>query len=311
MCHEVAMAPKQTPNSPPLAKDDPLVQIAKIERDQAVLWTEVLCVTVAMPLVLGSAAFILRRFGASVAWPWPHTDLLLLAALDIFALAFAIYSTHRYRVGRARRDVLVRGQRQRLNELQRCYDQLIKLNKVSRTLASRTTPQGLFNRITQICFDTFDCERVSVMTVDLEKRELMVRSAVGQGNLEKVLAARQGVGDGVAGWVAEHRKPLLLGRQVNPSKFWRFRPRAEEIYAAMLVPMVFREQLYGVLCVSSRNQDTVYSQKDLRVLEVMAWTAAVCVRHGSSWGNPASERGGRNPSNGPPEPHVAGATGPF
>jgi len=47
----------------------------------------------------------------------------------------------------------------------------------------------------------------------------------------------------------------------------------------MIVPVLFREQLYGVLCVSSRNQNTVYSQKDLRVLEVMAWNAAVCVRH--------------------------------
>jgi hypothetical protein len=43
--------------------------------------------------------------------------------------------------------------------------------------------------------------------------------------------------------------------------------------------VVFREQLYGVLSVSSRNPEVTYTQEDLRVLEVMAWNAAVCVRH--------------------------------
>ena len=174
---------------------------------------------------------------------------------------------------------MIRSQKRTLSEFEKYYSQLIELNKVSRTLASKTTPQSLFHRIAQICFDTFDCERVSVMAVDPEKRELMVRAAVGHGDMDQVLGARQGVGDGVAGWVAEHRKSLLLGPQVNPSKFWRSRPKDEEIYSAMIVPVLFREQLYGVLCVSSRNQNTVYSQKDLRVLEVMAWNAAVCVRH--------------------------------
>jgi uncharacterized protein YigA (DUF484 family) len=260
-------------------KDDTLNEIGRIEREQAHLWGAVLIVLMITPLILGSAMVLLRRFGTTVPWPWPNTDTMLLGGLTVSAFAFGVYASVRHRRFARRRDTLVRGQKQALNNFEKYYNQLIELNKVSRTMASKTTPQSLFNRITQICFETFDCERVSIMAVDTDKKELTVRSAAGHGNMDLVMGSRQGVGDGVAGWVAEHRRPLLLGPQVNASKFWRFRPKAEQIYSAMVVPVVFREQLYGVLCVSSRNAEVTYTQEDLRVLEVMAWNAAVCVRH--------------------------------
>ena len=261
------------------ARDGTLEVIGRIDRDQAHLWGSVLTVLMIMPAILGSAMVLLLRFGTKVEWPWPYTDLTLLGGLIVAALAFGIYAGVRHRRMSRRRDELVRGQKQILNNFEKYYDQLIELNKVSRTMASKTTPQSLFNRITQICFETFDCERASIMAIEPDKKELIVRSAAGHGDLDNVLGARQGVGDGVAGWVAEHRRPLLLGPQVQASKFWRFRPKAEQIYSAMVVPVVFREQLYGVLSVSSRNPEVTYTQEDLRVLEVMAWNAAVCVRH--------------------------------
>jgi len=264
---------------PTATKDDSLREIARIERDQAHLLGAVLTVTVSMPLILGAAVFGMRWFGTVVPWPWPHTDLVLVGALATAALFFAIYAAVRSRRFRRRRDALVAGQRRSLDNFEKYYSQLIELNKLSRTLASKTTPQGLFDRVSQICFDTFDCERVSVMAVDPAKHELTVRAAVGHGDMDQVLGARQGVGDGVAGWVAEHRKSLLLGPQINASKFWRFRPKTEQIFSAMVVPILFREQFYGVLCVSSRSSGLTYSQEDLRVLEVMAWNAAVCIRH--------------------------------
>ena len=273
------MTAKKAKHARSSTKDDTLNEITRMEREQAHLWGSVLTVLMITPVILGSAIVLLRRFGTAVAWPWPNTDAMLLAGLNVAAFSFAVYASVRHRRFRRRRDELVRGQRQALNNFERYYNQLIELNKVSRTMASKTTPQSLFNRITQICFETFDCERVSIMAVDTDKKELTVRSAAGHGNMDLVMGSRQGVGDGVAGWVAEHRRPLLLGPQVNASKFWRFRPKAEQIYSAMVVPVVFREQLYGVLCVSSRNAEVTYSQEDLRVLEVMAWNAAVCVRH--------------------------------
>ena len=273
------MTAKKAKHARGSTKDDPLNEIARIERDQAHLWGSVLIVLMIMPLILGTAMVLLRRFGTVVPWPWPHTDVTLLGGLIVTAFAFSIYASVRHRRFRRRRNEIVRGQKQVLNNFERYYNQLIELNKVSRTMASKTTPQSLFNRITQICFETFDCERVSIMAVDTDKKELTVRSAAGHGNMDLVMGSRQGVGDGVAGWVAEHRRPLLLGPQVNASKFWRFRPKNEQIYSAMVVPVVFREQLYGVLCVSSRNAEVTYTQEDLRVLEVMAWNASVCVRH--------------------------------
>jgi transcriptional regulator with GAF, ATPase, and Fis domain len=240
----------------------------------------------------------LIRLAGFHLYSFPNGEFVLLGALSASVATLGLYGLILRRRLEARRAQLIDTHHRSLVHLQKYYDQLIDLHKVSRTLASKTTPATLFNRIAQICFEIFDCERVSIMVVDADKHELEVKAAVGHGDMNLVLGARQGIGDGVAGWVAEHRRPLLLGPQINVEKFWRFKPKNEVIFSSMAVPVMFREKLYGVLCVSSRTQEIFYSQDDLRIVEVMAWNAAVSIRHvellGVTLGSLA-ERGSRNP----------------
>src|SRR5262245_31835335 len=158
----VNMTAKKAKHARSSTKDDTLNEIGRIEREQVHLWGAVLTVLMVTPVILGSAIVLLRRFGTAVAWPWPNTDITLLGALMLAAFVFAVYALVRHRRFSRRRDELVRGQKQVLSNFEKYYNQLIELNKVSRTMASKTTPQSLFNRITQICFETFDCERVSI-----------------------------------------------------------------------------------------------------------------------------------------------------
>lgn len=273
------MAPARARKSKGALADQALQELDRIQRRAASLWLQILTLCIVVTLVLAGALYCAVEMTGFTFWPFPWAELILLGALSLAVVTLGLYAFILRRRLEARRSQLIQTHHRSLVHLQKYYDQLIDLHKVSRTLASKTSPHLLFNRIAQICFEIFDCERVSIMVVDPEKRELEVRAAVGHGDMNLVLGARQGVGDGVAGWVAEHRRPLLLGPKINAEKFWRFKPKTEPIFSSMAVPILFREKLYGVICVSSRTQDIHYTQDDLRIVEVMAWNAAVSIRH--------------------------------
>ena len=114
---------------------------------------------------------------------------------------------------------------------------------------------------------------------------LEVRSATGHENLGQVLGARQRLGQGVAGWVAEAREPLILGPHVDPARFRNLQSKVATLSAAMVVPIVLRDELLGVLSASSRVEGMRYDKNDLRALEVFAETAGISVRHAqqSEW----------------------------
>jgi len=227
--------------------------------------------------VLAGVTLLLLRFETFPLASWPHANLTLLGGLSLL-----IYAAWGY--------VVVRGKQTDRRILDLAGDQVAGLNRTrlqhrrlmdicvaSRTLVRYTAAEALGNRLAQICFDVFDCERASVMLIDPASSELVVRGAVGHGDMDLVLGARQSVGDGIAGWVAEHRKPILLGPQVDVHKFWRFKPKVEPIHAAMAAPIVLRDRILGVLCVSSRLPEIAYHQEDLRTLQVLAWNAAMAM----------------------------------
>ena len=117
------------------------------------------------------------------------------------------------------------------------------------------------------------------MMLNEKTQELEMRSATGHLEHGKVRAARQKVGEGIAGWVAKTQEPLILGREVDPSQYPGLKLRSLVLTAAMVVPIILREQAVGVLSISSRSPETQYTQDDLRALQVFAENAGTCIRH--------------------------------
>jgi GAF domain-containing protein len=150
--------------------------------------------------------------------------------------------------------------------------------EVSRVLNAETEPQAVFDAIASICKATFPCDQVSLMLLDRDTQELVVRAAAGHDDLTHVLGARRKLGEGMSGWVAQHREPLVLGPEVDhPAR--RPYPASASLTAAMLVPILVRDELDGVLNVSSRTAATRYGPDDLRALQVFAENAGTCIRH--------------------------------
>ncbi|UCF04756.1 MAG: GAF domain-containing protein [bacterium] len=211
-------------------------------------------------------------------WPWVKTDLVLIVGLSITVIVFVIYLTKQQgKIARIHQE-LVHVQDESNERTRRHYIRLLALFNVSRKMGCQTDLQEVFDHITRTCVDAFTCERASLMIYQKLSRELIVRSTGGAAG-DGVLGSRQKIGEGIAGWAAEHREALLLDRNCNTDKYPGLNLKNAHSLSAMVVPIIVRDELIGVLNVSTRNPKVDYDQEDLRALRVFAENAGTCIRH--------------------------------
>lgn len=241
-------------------------------------WMVLVSVLVLMTIGLATTVPPLLSERVASPWPWLKTDLVLFAGLSALVLIFIAYMTQQQRQ--------VLNMHRRLRELQmetsdrlRIYTtRLYALSSIGHMMGSVSNLQGIFDHITEMCGKTFDSSRASLMLYDRETDELVVRS-VSEESRRDLLDKRQKVGEGIAGWAAKQKEAILLGNSEDKTKYPELNLSNDSIVSAMVVPIVARDQLVGVLNVSSRSKEVTYCEEDLLALQVFAENAGACIRH--------------------------------
>jgi transcriptional regulator with GAF, ATPase, and Fis domain len=227
----------------------------------AVLW-----IALVIPLQLRSGATDVPR-------QWIQTSFVLLGLFPIGLVMLCGYLIIELK------KLLSRGLRGYSSPLdQRFYDLLLSVRRVNRTMGRENNVQAVLDDITQACIEAFDCQQVSLMLVDEAGKELQVRSAAGVLK-EAILGRTQPVGSGIAGKAAEEWKPLLLGETIDPQKFRDVQKKTLPIISAMVVPVILRQDLVGILNITSRREGHTYTKEDLDAAMVFAEIVAVTIRH--------------------------------
>jgi transcriptional regulator with GAF, ATPase, and Fis domain len=250
----------------------------RLERHFWRLWF--LLVGVSLVSLLGLATTIPTLRGRlPTFWPWEGTDVVLLTGLLAVNAFFATYATFQQKKLAAVRERLAVAQEEAKERARRHYSRLMALFSVSQIMGTENDPRKVFDCITDMCQQIFNSQQASLMLVNDKSGDLEVQSAIGHLNPEEVLGARQKVGHGISGWVAEQRKPALINSDTDMRKYpgLDYKPRA--LASAMVVPLVVRDELAGVLSVSNRSSDVRYTDEDLSALLVFAENAETVIRH--------------------------------
>jgi len=218
-------------------------------------------------------------------WPSANTDVVLMVGLGGLILLLILQLTlKQIKVTKTLHQVQDIEFEATENRQQTAL-RLHALLNVSRMMGSVTDPSSVFQAITSTYLEIFDCHQSSLMLLNPETNMLEMKAATGHINREKLYKIKQPVGKGIAGYVADRKEPVILGRNVDPSKYPGLQIQPMKLTAAMVVPIMVRDELVGVLNISSRAPDTVYFEEDLRALEVFAENAGTCIRQAerSEW----------------------------
>ena len=261
-----------------LRRSHPPPDIPSLERHSWRNWF--LLVTVAIITTTGLVTALPPLLSERIVnpWPWVKTDMVLLVGLSILVLAFIGYLTQQQRRVSSVLRHLQQLRDERSEHIHQNNVRAYALLNVSHIMGSETDLQSIFDTITEMCVEAFVCRRASLMLVDRDTQELVVRSVSGLSSKE-IIDMRQGIGEGIAGWVATHRKALFLADPSDLEKYPELKGIDPSLCSAMVVPIILRDDVVGVLNVSTDESEIKYDMDDLKALQVFAGNAGACIRH--------------------------------
>ncbi len=120
----------------------------------------------------------------------------------------------------------------------------------------------------------------SLLLLDDARQELYFELAVGKGS-QALKDVRIKVGQGIAGWVAQHGKAVIVPDVSQDTRFFsKVDERTKmETQSIVAVPVLFRENCLGVIELINCVGPDGFHQKDLKLLEALADFAAIAIEN--------------------------------
>jgi signal transduction protein with GAF and PtsI domain len=143
---------------------------------------------------------------------------------------------------------------QRVYVMEPATSQIALLHRISSIVSSELSLDEMLGEIVGLTAQVTDCDACLVYLIERETDEVVLRAsqvphAADLGNL------RMKVGEGITGWVAEHKSVVALpSKAASDVRFKRFQALVEDTYEAFLsVPLVSGGEIIGVINVHHRE----------------------------------------------------------
>jgi signal transduction protein with GAF and PtsI domain len=127
----------------------------------------------------------------------------------------------------------------------------------------------VLGRVVRFISDFIGCDSCFIYV--LEGRELMLKASKNP-HVEALDRLSIHVGQGITGWVAQHKKPVSIPRKAyEDSRFRAFNELPEDKFEAFLsVPMMCRERLVGVINVQHKHGH-IHTRRDIQLISVIGY----------------------------------------
>lgn len=139
-----------------------------------------------------------------------------------------------------------------------------------KSLAERSKElDSFFATLLDLALRATNADSGSVMV--LEPRSKTLRISAAHGLKEDVVKRSElKMGEGIAGWVAEHNQSLLIGPDAEVKPPLRDRLKRREIDSSIVMPLSRQNQVLGVLNINSHTKENRLKAQNLDLLTQLA-----------------------------------------
>jgi diguanylate cyclase (GGDEF)-like protein/PAS domain S-box-containing protein len=148
----------------------------------------------------------------------------------------------------------------------------VAIHELNQAIAHTLDPNILLDKIVEAAIAQFEADEASIMLLVDEGHSLLIAAVRGEAR-DALRGTRVPVDEGVAGWVAAQREPLVLEGEVRTPGPLPLYPRAE-IQSALSMPMITRDKLIGVLNVNCTRRRAAFAIGQVKVLSIFTHAAA-------------------------------------
>jgi uroporphyrinogen-III synthase len=143
------------------------------------------------------------------------------------------------------------------------------LHEIGSRIAAADPMHAVLGRVVDVVSGVVQCDSCFVYV--LEEDELVLRASKTP-HPDVVDRLKLRVGQGITGWVAEHKRPVAVGRHAfEDPRFQTFNELPEDRYEAFLsVPVLSRGKLVGVINLQHR-QPREHSRQDIQLISTIGF----------------------------------------
>ena len=143
----------------------------------------------------------------------------------------------------------------------------VAIHELGKAIAFSSDLNDILSKVADTALQQCSADEASIMLPTRDGKELYV--AVVRGGYGSYIGERLPLDQGVAGWVARNREPVILNGKVDDLRFSPLKPRAD-IRAAVSMPMLSGGNLVGVLNVNvTRAGHRHFTLGQVRVLSIL------------------------------------------
>ncbi|MDR1238882.1 MAG: sigma 54-interacting transcriptional regulator [Treponema sp.] len=161
------------------------------------------------------------------------------------------------------------------------FNTLIEINSLIN--APNQDVHALLTRILDSATRLCGGEASNLLLVDRGAQELYFEAALGSRDRE-VKQFTIKLGEGVAGWVAEHNKPIIVNDVINDKQRPRNSSKKNDIPSKtmMAAPLRIQGECIGVIELLNKKGEKKFVREDLEWLEIFANQAALAIKNTQS-----------------------------
>jgi len=146
------------------------------------------------------------------------------------------------------------------------------LAEIGRDVAAVLDLDELFSRIAQLTKRVIDYRTFGILLLN-QAGELEMKLAVQYG--EKVEVPRVRLGEGLVGYAALHREPVLVSDVSQDPRYIKLVP---DVRSELAIPLLLKDRCIGVVDLESPELDA-FSKRDVEILTLLAGQAAVAIEN--------------------------------
>lgn len=154
------------------------------------------------------------------------------------------------------------------------------VSEISYALTSTLSLQNIYNQLAEPVRRTLNVESISVGLLDFPTGDIIFVDMLLGPLFEALPPIRLKRGQGIAGWVAEHREPLIINDVYSDKRFFS-RVDSQSgfhTHSMVCIPLQVEERMIGVLQAINK-QGSDFNENDLRLLQAIGGPLAAAIEN--------------------------------
>lgn len=156
--------------------------------------------------------------------------------------------------------------------------QLEVINLIARKSLAGGNEENLLWDLAGLIQEKLGYYNVNIFLMDERGERIVLKAFAGVYSTDQVAGFSLSLGEGISGWVAQHRESLVVNDVTREPRRLRAFSYEDNVYSELAVPISSEGTVYGVLHVES-TQRNAFTEQDLLALETVADQMSMVIRN--------------------------------